>query len=83
MRVVIQAPGVGVQHGRRTWPPLKLLVVLTEGVNRLPDASGHQGIDRALVLPCQRSELLRQGKGQQEIVCRQLLAELSRYPLPG
>ena len=81
MGMVTQPPGVGVQHRCRPWRALELLVVLAEGMNRLPGASGHQGIDRSLMPPSQRSKLCRQGKGQQEIVRRQLLVELALNPL--
>ena len=60
---------------------LELFVILTESPYGLPDALDHRCIQRALMMPCHRSEFFRQGKGQQKILDGQLFLELTFQPL--
>ncbi len=65
--VVVQAAGMGVQHGHGAGRPLKLLVVAAEGQQRLPGALHQQTIERLLMGKGQRAKFRRQGEGQQEV----------------
>ena len=74
---------MGVQHSDGAGGALKLLIILRKGPHGLPDALDHQGIQCALMLPCQRSKCLRQGKSQQKIFSRHLFLELTFQSLPA
>ncbi len=63
---------------RRT---LELLVVVSKHPHCLPATAGHQCIERALVPPCQRPELLGQGERQETVLGRHLFLELTFQPL--
>jgi len=81
MRVIIEAAGMGVQHRDGAGFSLKLSVVLRKGFDRLPATTNHQVIQRALLLPGQRSELFRQREGQQKIRGGHLPLQLPLQPL--
>jgi len=72
---------MGVQHRDGAGVALKLPVVLRKGFDRLPAASDHQVIQRALLLPGQCPELFGQGEGQQKILGRYLPLQLPLQPL--
>lgn len=63
MGMVIKAARMGMQHGDGAGVPLKLWVVLREGFDGLPATADQQVIQRALLLPSQRSEFVGQGEG--------------------
>ena len=60
---------------------LELGVVFGECLYGLPATAGHQRIQYPLMTPCQGAELFWQGKGQQEVLGRQLFFELAFEPL--
>ena len=71
--------GVQDRYGaRRT---LKLLVVESKGAHCLPATAGHQGIEDALMAPCQGPELRRQGESHKKILGRHMFLELTFQPL--
>ena len=72
---------MGVQDRYGARGSLKLLVVQGERVHRLPATADHQGIERALMPPCQRPELLGQGESQKKILGGNLFLELTFQPL--
>jgi hypothetical protein len=72
---------MGVQHRDGARGALQLGVIATKGMHRLPTALDHQGIELALMLPCQITKFCRQGEGQQEIVAGHLFLELTFQPL--
>ncbi len=72
---------MGVQNRYGAGGTLKLLVVVSKGPYGLPATADHQGIERALMAPCQRPELLGQGESQEKILGGHLFVELTFQPL--
>ena len=72
---------MGVQDRDGARCSLKLLIILRKGSHGLPDALEHQGIEGALMLPCQRPKFSRQGESQQKIFGGHLFLELTFQPL--
>ena len=81
MGVVIETARMGVQDRDGPGASLKLAVVLCERPYALPTAADQQGIERALMAPCQGLELFGQREGQQEIFGGHLFFELTFQPL--
>ena len=77
MRVVIETARMGVQDRDGPSASLKLTVVFRERLYALPTAAGHQGIERALMAPCQGPKLFGQREGQQEVRGGHLFFELT------
>jgi len=72
---------MGVQDRYAARRTLELPVVVSKHPHCLPATAGHQCIERALVPPCQRPELLGQGERQKKILGGHLLLELTCQPL--
>ena len=72
---------MGMQDRDGARHALQLFVVVTEGAYGFPATADHQIIEGALMLPGQRSEFGRQGKGQKEVIGRDSLPELTLQPL--
>ena len=72
---------MGVQDRDGAGRTLKLLVVVREHPHCLPATAGHQGIEGALMAPCQRPERLRQSESQEKILGGHLFSELTFQPL--
>jgi len=70
-----------MQYRNRTGNTLKLFVILAEGFQRLPATLEHCSEYLSLVLPCQRSKLFGNGKGDHKIIGWDLLPQLSLQPL--
>ena len=81
MGVVIETARMRVQDRDGPGASLKLAVILCERLDALPTAARHQGVERALMAPCQGPELFGQREGQQEILGGQLFFELTFQPL--
>ena len=81
MGMIVEPTRMGMQDRNGARHALQPLVVMTEAAHGLPDTADHPIIEGALVLPGQGPELGRQGEGQQKILGRDLLLELTLQPL--
>ena len=76
-----QRPAVGVQHRRRAELSLQGLVVQAELGKGLPGELDQQVVGIALVRVDERTQLGRQGEGDQVVIHRQQLGPLSLEPV--
>ena len=81
MGMVVQAPGVGMQHRDRSGGALQPPIVAGEGVEGFPTALQQRAVDRALVKPRQFPQFGRNGEGHQEVVGGHLTLQLALQPL--
>jgi hypothetical protein len=70
-----------MQHPDGPGRALELRVILAESAHRLPATAHEKIIDHTLMRPRERPQFGRQGKGEQEILGRHLLLELTLQPL--
>lgn len=80
MRMEIQPTVVSMQYRHRAGGAPQLFVMLAEGVDRPPRATGDQVIHRPLVVPGQRTELGGQGERDHEVIAGNQLFQLLIYP---
>jgi len=66
--MVVQAAGMGVQHGNGPRRALQVFVVEAEGPHRLPGALDERAIERALMGEGEGAKLRRQGEGEKEVL---------------
>ena len=81
MGMVVEAAGMGMQHGDGAGRAPDLAVIAAEGAQGGPTAPHHQVIEGALMAPGRPPQLGREGEGQQEVVARDQLVDLALQPL--
>lgn len=80
MRMVVQPAVVGMQHRYRAGGASQFFVILAEGVDGLPRATGDQVVHHALMLPGQRTELGGQGERHHKVIAGNQILQLLVYP---